>query len=239
MRHLQGLEEIDWNALGDPELPDLIRDFIEGRSAEEQKFLLEQIWDTIVPDRHYLTETTSYVVEFLVPLLQDEKRGDESLIVVYLAQACWAAMESLELYHDPDFDAAQWRSATLQAVEEGFEALLRIFHRRAELRVAIASILTCFPERARPHLAQIVSLYDASGKQFEKSELLLSLDRVRGRHFQLGRNAVGGDRRRGRSRAATSRPASTWPAMGQRARSLRGPFSLRPRPTKCPPTSSS
>jgi hypothetical protein len=77
--------------LGDEDLefPALISDYIEARDGQA----LDRIWEHILPDGEYLTEATSYVVEFFLPMRQEEEHGVEADIIRNLAQACWAAME--------------------------------------------------------------------------------------------------------------------------------------------------
>lgn len=176
MRYLEDLEKIDWSALGDEELelPGLIRDYIESKDGQA----LEFIWEEVFPDGDYLTEATSYVLEFFIPLLQEEGYRDEASIIRNLAQVCWAAMESRNLYYNPDCDPAEWSFLSLLAVQEGFDAFIRIFSSRPDLRFPTAFILACFPERASEYLPQILDLYGATQTQFEKCELLLGLNQV-------------------------------------------------------------
>jgi hypothetical protein len=180
MRYLEDLEKIDWRALGDEdlELPELVGAYIESKDGRALDLIF---WEHILPDSEYLTQATSYVVEFFIPLLEEEERGDEAAIIWNLAQTCWAAMESRNFHYGPDCDAAEWSFLTLQAVAEGFDGFVRIFDSRPDLRLPIAFILTCFPERASHYLPQIIRLYDACQKQFEKCELLVSLDQAAAR----------------------------------------------------------
>src|SRR5579862_8729100 len=97
MRSLKESKAIDWAAMGAEDLPELIRLYIEDQDSRA----LGSIWQEILPDWHFLTEATSRVVEFLIPLLQDEERGHEAFFLRSLAQACWAAMESPDLYCPP------------------------------------------------------------------------------------------------------------------------------------------
>ena len=118
MRYLEDLKKIDWRALGDEELElsELVGKYIESKDGRALDLIF---WEHILPDSEYLTQATSYVVEFLIPLLEDEERGDEAAIIWNLTRDLPGRKGAQNFYYGPDRDAAEWSFLTLQAVAEG------------------------------------------------------------------------------------------------------------------------
>jgi len=180
MRYLKDLKLVDWRRLGDEylEVPALIRQYIGSPNSEERIALVAELLENVLPD-YYLTEATSCVAEFMIPLLLgNEKQGDQGLILAGLADACRSALEHGEVYYPRGSDPLGWSIATLQAIEEGFPAFMRIFGERPSLRNVVALIVTCYPHRAKEYVPLLTAHYHETQDQFERAELLVCLDRV-------------------------------------------------------------
>ena len=179
MRNFKDLEQVNWGEIeshaGTSEhFPELLRQYVESPDRHERLEASSELWTDSMRDG-VLSPVAPRLIEFMVPLLNDDQRDDRPIILMNLAEACRCALEPNQDYVTVGYAAIAAES--LQMIEEGFPAYFCLWTSE-DLRNVVTLILTAYPHRVADYLPRLMRHYHSTKDYFEKAELLVAFDRI-------------------------------------------------------------